>query len=70
MKQTTSPTRAEIPSTAARRDYDDGNPGTIVTGNMADVSIDRRAGDWAQSVAGIGDAGTYYDDGEAATIPV
>ena len=67
MNQLTAPDRCRTES--ARREYDDGDPGTIVTRpapQAADATAKtRRAGDWAQ-----GSATTYYDDGEAATILV
>jgi hypothetical protein len=61
MSTPTQSSRTDTHSTAARREYDDGNPGTVVTGRGA--LAERRAGDWAQDRAD-----TYYDDGEAATI--
>jgi len=63
MSPPTTPTGIRTRSAPARCEYDDGNPGTIVTSTVADASIDRRAGAWAQSAGE-----TYYDDGEAGTV--
>lgn len=62
MRLRTSPARIESP--AARREYDDGNPGTVLTDIPPSAAVLRRAGDWVRD-----GAATYYDDGEAATIP-
>ncbi len=67
MNQLTAPQRFR--TEPARREYDDGDPGTIATRpapQAADATAkNRRAGEWAQR-----GATTYYDDGEAATILV
>lgn len=69
MNQLTSTIRFENQTETARCEYDDGNPGTILSGNPLPTSggspCQRRAGAWAQD-----SAATYYDDGEAATILV
>lgn len=69
MNQLTAPARFKTPTETARREYDDGNPGTIMTGQTASqtgpAAPQRRAGEWAERRAA-----TYYDDGEAATILV
>ncbi|MBT4907321.1 MAG: hypothetical protein HOK98_00870 [Rhodospirillaceae bacterium] len=61
MNRITSPSSIEIAST--HREYDDGNPGTIMTGNTPAFGTQRRAGDWVQTTTE-----TYYDDGEAGTV--
>jgi hypothetical protein len=61
MNRTTSP--SSIESQAAHREYDDGDPGTILIENPSATAIRHRAGDWAQSTGE-----TYYDDGEAGTV--
>ena len=63
MSNPTKSSLADTYCTAGRREYDDGNPGTVVTGREAVAPAERRAGDWARDRAD-----TYYDDGEAATI--
>lgn len=64
MNQLTAPDRFRTET--ARREYDDGDPGTIVIRPEPQAAAERRrAGDWAQR-----GATTYYDDGEAATILV
>ena len=69
MNQLSAPSRFRTPLETERCEYDDGNPGTILTRPTAMASSSapsqRRAGDWAQH-----SAATYYDDGEMATILV
>lgn len=69
MNQLTAPIRFDTQLETKRREYDDGNPGTIVIEPAPQATnpgtAPRRAGDWAQR-----SAATYYDDGEAATVLV
>ncbi|MEP4380647.1 MAG: hypothetical protein ABJ215_07275 [Alphaproteobacteria bacterium] len=69
MNQLTAPNRFTTQLETERREYDDGNPGTILIcatpTTPGQDTAQRRAGDWAQR-----DTATYYDDGEQGTILV
>ncbi len=60
MTQRAQPLWFEKP--AARCEYDDGNPGTILTDTQP-APAEHCAGDWVRD-----GATTYSEDGEAATI--